>query len=126
MNLMLAVRQGLTAVDAIMRQCAKASGLERSEALVLGLVHARPGRGASQLAIMTGQPRQQAHRSLLKLEQPGLLEPRTRLRNMIGWRLTPVGEELWAHLCARLRGYEEVLCARVPPSARWWRRWREW
>jgi len=54
MHLMLAVRQGLTAVDALMRVCARDVGLERSEALILGLVHARPRRSASEIAVMTG------------------------------------------------------------------------
>lgn len=114
MHLMLAVRQGLTAVDAIMRECAREHGLERSEALVLGLVEARPRRSASELAVMTGQPRQHALRTLRKLQKRGLVEPVGTLRNkVIGWGLTPSGEKRWRELSRQLREYEEIVNARV-------------
>ena len=54
MHMMLAVRQGLTAVDALMRVCAQDVGLQRSEALVLGLVAAQPWRSAIGLDPMGG------------------------------------------------------------------------
>ena len=114
MHLMLAVRQGLTAVDAVMRACARGEGLERSEALVLGLVQARPRRSASELAVMTGQPRQHAQRCLRRLAARGLIQPAGVLRNkVIGWQLTPVGTLKWAQLSARLGAYEELLNERV-------------
>lgn len=107
---MLAVRQALTAVNAVTRTCAWEAGLEQSEALVLGLVLARPRRSASEVALMTGQSRQQAHRTLQRLARRGLVEPAgTQGGKVIGWRLTSAGVEVWEDLRERMRRYEEIM-----------------
>ncbi len=108
---LIELKQALSAVDLVMRELARQLELDETGVMVLALL-ARDGHcGASDLAYLCGRARQQVHRSLLGLEQVGLVEP-THLspeRRVLSWGLTEPGLERWRLLEHGLRAWEPLL-----------------
>ncbi len=117
MNRLLAVKQALTVLDAVLRTCAHATGLEASEVVVLAMLAQKPGRSASEVALFSGHARQHAHRALKVLASRGLVVPsRWSFGKVAGWTLSEAGREAWGRVARRLSAYDRLLEARVSLS----------
>jgi DNA-binding MarR family transcriptional regulator len=115
MHTWLAIKQALTAMDAVVRLWARELGLEGSEILILSLLLEKSPTSASELALFSGKPRQIAQRTLTQLERRGLVTP-ARVspdRKVQSWSLTPTARSVMERLSARLGAWEEIIGSKV-------------
>lgn len=110
----VALQQSLRAIEAVGRFWARELKLEPTDVLIILLM----GRGEetpTTLGHRTGRWRQQVHRSLLRLEEQGLVEPGTLSRRgkVESWRLSESGLLRLECLERRMAVWEEQLSKTV-------------
>lgn len=109
-----AIKQALTAMDAVVRRWGRELGVDGSELLIISLLLEKAPRSASDLAFYSGKPRQIAQRTLTQLEQRHLVAPaRVAHGKVQAWTLTPTSRNLMERLTARLDAWEEIIGTRV-------------
>ncbi|MDP1823179.1 MAG: hypothetical protein Q8L48_08060 [Archangium sp.] len=104
----------MKAIEAVGRFWARQLALEPTDVLLLLLI-ARTEQTPTTLGHLTGRKRQQVHRSLVRLEDAGLVEAATYTRRgrVAAWRLNKSGIARLECLERRMHIWEEHLVGRV-------------
>jgi DNA-binding MarR family transcriptional regulator len=104
----MAIRQSLTAMDAVVRLHGRELGLTETEVMIVMLLEALRSRTASELAISCGRPRQQVQRSIEALSRRDLVQAVKSPSGRSEWALTEYGSELSQRMAVRLSTFEEL------------------
>lgn len=114
MHLFVAVRQSLTAMDAVIAKIARAMGLRSDELwVVMVMVSTGDAVSGAWLATISGRSRQQLHRTLRGLEARGLVLGVSEGARASRWVLTDAGLERGQRLRPIVSAWEQMMRGRV-------------